>query len=404
MDQSLRVAHIDRVKEYGYYGVAIVLFVATLVVRYFLYPVMTDDFIYFIGPWFETLNQHAWLTAFSEPFSNYTPLYLYLLKFLTFIPVPSLVSVKTLSFFFDILIAYFAYLILKHTKIPPYTPAQLFLSFVIVLSIPTVFINSSLWGQADAVYAAAAVVSIYFILINRPLFAAVAFGISFSVKLQSVFLLPIVAGFFIRERRAHYLLIIPALYILSIIPAWLGGGSFRRLFLTYFTQSGQYDALVMSAPTIYSFFDKAPLSEGTRDLLALGGVILAGLCALAIALVVIYAKKLNVGRVLLISLLSVLLIPFVLPKMHERYFYLADVISVIYALYNPSRWYVPVVVVTVSFLSYAPYLSNAVPWFSSFIVDFRFLTILFFVLLLYLIVYTALWFFKEGTQSGRPGV
>jgi len=44
--------------------------------------------------------------------------------------------------------------------------------------------------------------------------------------------------------------------------------------------------------------------------------------------------------------------------MHERYFYLADVLSIIYAFYFPRYFYVAVIMQLCSLLSYAPYLMN----------------------------------------------
>jgi hypothetical protein len=42
--------------------------------------------------------------------------------------------------------------------------------------------------------------------------------------------------------------------------------------------------------------------------------------------------------------------------MHERYFYLADVLSVVLAFYRPRLWYLPLIVQASSFLSYVPFL------------------------------------------------
>ena len=49
-------------------------------------------------------------------------------------------------------------------------------------------------------------------------------------------------------------------------------------------------------------------------------------------------------------------IPFFLPHMHERYFYLADVLSVCYAAAHPRRFYAPVIVLLGSFNGYCAYL------------------------------------------------
>ena len=42
--------------------------------------------------------------------------------------------------------------------------------------------------------------------------------------------------------------------------------------------------------------------------------------------------------------------------MHDRYFFAADVISIIFAFYSPRHFYIPVVIGMSSFLSYFPYL------------------------------------------------
>jgi uncharacterized membrane protein len=42
--------------------------------------------------------------------------------------------------------------------------------------------------------------------------------------------------------------------------------------------------------------------------------------------------------------------------MHERYFYMADVLSIVVAFYRPRLWLVPVLVQFASFFSYLPFL------------------------------------------------
>ena len=42
--------------------------------------------------------------------------------------------------------------------------------------------------------------------------------------------------------------------------------------------------------------------------------------------------------------------------MHERYFYLADVLAVVLAFHRPRLWYVPLLVQAASLLSYGPFL------------------------------------------------
>ena len=62
-----------------------------------------------------------------------------------------------------------------------------------------------------------------------------------------------------------------------------------------------------------------------------------------------------------LALMTLLVVPFFLPKMHERYFYPADVLSVAFAFYCPRLFYIPVLIEGVSFFSYQPFLFERQP-------------------------------------------
>ena len=56
---------------------------------------------------------------------------------------------------------------------------------------------------------------------------------------------------------------------------------------------------------------------------------------------------------------SALFLPLVLPKMHDRYFYLADMLCLLYGVRYPRRAAVPMLVIGASFASYMPFLTRA---------------------------------------------
>src|SRR4051812_26729313 len=112
------------------------------ILRLFLFPFVSDDMTRFLYPWFAYLQNHAGLSAFAAPFSNYPPLYLYALKLLALLPMPALVSIKLLSFLGDIALASGFYIILKLKKDNPLLP---YAGFAAGLFLPTVVINSALW-------------------------------------------------------------------------------------------------------------------------------------------------------------------------------------------------------------------------------------------------------------------
>jgi Gpi18-like mannosyltransferase len=54
-----------------------------------------------------------------------------------------------------------------------------------------------------------------------------------------------------------------------------------------------------------------------------------------------------------LALVSVACFPFILPRMHDRYFYPADVFSIVLAFYMPELWFVAVSYQVISVLVYS---------------------------------------------------
>jgi hypothetical protein len=92
-----------------------------------------------------------------------------------------------------------------------------------------------------------------------------------------------------------------------------------------------------------------------------GFVLLAGL----IVLVWVYFTFKNSGlkestEILLVSLCSVTLVPSLLPHMHERYFFLSEIISLALAIIKPKFWFVPIAFQIAAYLVYSNYLFESV--------------------------------------------
>jgi Gpi18-like mannosyltransferase len=323
--------------------------------------VITTDYTFFLSKWFDALRSAPHLTAFAQPFADYAPAYLYLLKFLTLFPFYSLYSIKGLSMFFDICIGlcvvWALYIVGIRRK------SRLFLAFAIIMALPTVMINSSFWAQSDSIYAAFLMLSLCCILADHPLGAALSAAVAFSLKLQAIFFLPFLVGYLFRRRDTFgYILLVPLVFFISVVPAWFSGGSLWYWLLIYAKQSAEYTDLSVSAQSLLAFIQPLYLPMSMQHSIFWGSLALGTILALAIAILVARAGLSSPERMLLLALLSVSLLPFVLPRMHERYFYAADIISTLYALYRPSRWYIPVIVVFASFISYFPFLSQVAPF------------------------------------------
>lgn len=149
-----------------------------------------------------------------------------------------------------------------------------------------------------------------------------------------------------------HLLWIPLVYLISIIPAWTAGRPLVALLSVYLNQIRAYPFLTLNAPTLYAW-----LRQWLYPFLYPAGLIWAA-SLVFLYLVVVYKSRADLSRGLIINLalLAALLVPFVLPKMHERYFYPADLLSIAFGFFYLELFFVPIAIGLISFFAYQPFL------------------------------------------------
>lgn len=323
--------------------------------RVALFTHVSNDYKMFLSSWFETLEQNGGLLGIGISIGDYTPPYFYILALLTYLPIDPLISIKLVSVIFDFFLAIVIFkLVFERTG--KYTLANL--SYAMFLLAPTVFLNSAAWAQCDVIFVTFLVLCTASLLKNRPFSAMVFFSVAFCFKLQAIFLLPALVLFFLKGKiKLRYFLLIPVVYIISVIPSALMGRPITELLTIYFSQSGQYSKLSMNAPNPYYL-----LGDSTDNMLSFVGICI---CAVILGMLIylLYSKQFELTSevTVTISLLFLIAMPFFLPHMHERYFYAADVVAIIYAFYRPKRWYVAVTTGISSLLCYLPFLFGTKP-------------------------------------------
>ncbi|MFJ3303240.1 glycosyltransferase 87 family protein [Streptomyces sp. NPDC086549] len=349
-----------------------------LLVRILLLPFESGDYVTFLEPWYWHIVSHGGFQTLADPsFSDYNVPYLYLLTALTYLPLPSLAGIKWISILFDLALAYHSFRIVSLLR-----PTQRWTAFgaaTVVLFLPTVVANSAWWGQCDAMYTAFLVGGIHHVLRRRPWWACTFFGIALAVKFQAVFLFPFLLVLVLVGRVPwRSLLAIPAVYLALDVPALLLGADPGKLLTVYARQADTYHYLTVNGPSLYQF---VAVPGDDTDAVRSAGVLVAGvLVALLIGLAVWSLWRGRRGgpdsgpgmpgltdtRIVLLAACSAIVVPFLLPSMHERYFFTADVLTVLAAFLLPRQlWYVPVLVQLASFGSYlycnsatlVPYLS-----------------------------------------------
>jgi Gpi18-like mannosyltransferase len=239
----------------------------------------------------------------------------------------------------------------------PDGPLPVFAAFVFLIT-PTVVFDSTFLGQADVLFTAPLIACLYFLITRRPSLALIAFGISLAFKLQAIFLAPLLLGLLLRRQvKWYHFLWIPFVLFLAIIPAWIAGRPLLDLILVYAGQVKQYQLLQMTAPTVYTWMPDVGL---THRFFTVTGVMFTAVLGLVFAFMIYRSEApLTVPLLLKLALVCVLFMPFLLPMMHDRYFYPADVIAILYAFFFPQYFFVPVVIILASFLAYHPTLFEA---------------------------------------------
>ena len=313
----------------------------------------STDYQVFLSRWAEAFRDNGGFAAVALPIGNYNAPYLYFLAAISYLPLPDLYLIKLFSILFDVVLAWGGLRLVRCFTGGGWRPAGCFCA---LLLLPTVALNGACWGQCDSLYAALCLHALACGLRRRGTASAALMGLAFSFKLQTVFLLPLWAGLWIAGRvKLRQLAAFPAAYAATCVPALLLGKPLGDILGVYLGQVKEgAGALNYNSPSFYAFFPYgAQLNEGFW---AAAGIALALLLVLAVLLALLACRR-RVSDLALLTAGAVLAVgvPFLLPYMHDRYLYPADVLTLAWAFVLPRRAPVPVLVQLSSLSAYLIY-------------------------------------------------
>ena len=372
-----------------------------IVLRWQLVSIQTSDYRAFLDPWYSHLAENGGFAALRDSFSNYNTPYLVLLAALTYLPIPQLVGIKLISVIFDVVLAGFVYRII--TQIRPGARWLPVVGFGAAFLLPTVVLNSGAWAQCDSIYAALCVASLSWLIAKRPWLACACFGLAFAFKLQAVFFLPaLVAIMIINRHRIRALVAIPTAFLAALVPALIAGRGLLSQLAVYPAQITNSSGAVGTggagggavrgggvrggmrgggfpggggggmpggggggaSSTAHSFTYNAPtpyawLPADAATTWKYVGLGVAAAVAIAFAIWLLSRRRtLSAREIVLVAATSALVIPILLPDMHERYFYLAEVLAVGAAFVDRRFIIVAAGLQVASLSTYLRYLSN----------------------------------------------
>ncbi|MGV8907756.1 MAG: glycosyltransferase 87 family protein [Propionicimonas sp.] len=354
---------------------------AGVAARLAFFGIQSGDFRAFLSRWYAFILANGHLAALrDDSFANYNTPYLVLLALASYLPVPALTAIKAISVAFDLVLAGVASRLVAAVR--PGSVWRPVVAFGAVIFLPTTVMNSGVWAQCDSIYAAGCVAGLLSLVKGRPWAASAWFGVAFAFKLQAIFLLPVlVAVLVINRHRLWPLIAAAATFFFSLLPALLAGRSLASQLMVYPLQvtdsSGTGGAV--SSPVFprgrppaggftltdgYSFTRNAPTPYAWLPAEASAAWKYAGL-ALAAAVILAFGiwlltrhRQLGGAEILLVSATAALIVPLLLPEMHERYFYLAEVLLVL-AAFVDVRYALPAAGIQLASIStYLSYFAN----------------------------------------------
>lgn len=306
---------------------SVVLTAAAMIIRANYFNVESDDYTTFLAPWTQFFRDNGGFKALAFFPGNYNPPYMYFLAAFSYFGVSELYLIKSLSVLFDVLLAWSC---LKLLSLYTDSKAKQLGIFLAVLYLPTVTANGAYWAQCDSIYAFFGIFALYLGLSEKGIGAMISLAACLAFKLQAVFIIP---AFFIlllaKKIRWTQLLVFPAAYVVFMLPAVIAGAPLWDTLTLYFSQAGTVgDAMNYNAPSLTSMFSwSGDTTQSARALIIAAFLLVAAVYAAAIML----RKRLSDRVILGFALILAMGIPYLLPHMHDRYFFIPGVLALVLA-------------------------------------------------------------------------
>ena len=307
-----------------------------LFLRLFFLDHQTHDYQTFLAHWAAFFRDNGGFAALKEPVGNYNVPYLYFMAAISYLPIPDLYLIKLGSILCDVLLAWGGLRLARQfTRENSFVPP---ICFGILFLLPTVLLNGACWAQCDSLYTALILLALSSVLEKRPKASVLLLALAFSFKLQTIFLIPLWCVFwFTGKVKFRHLFLFPVGYAATVLPALLLGKPLADILGIYLGQMGEHESyLTLNAPSVFAFLPyKAQVDTA---LLSTVGIIAAFVLVFAVLGTLFFLRR-RVDNEILLAAATVLAlgVPFLLPHMHERYFFPAGMLAVVWACINPRR-------------------------------------------------------------------
>lgn len=348
--------------------ILIIGLIVAVLVRLPLLPYDSIDMIGHLKHWYDYIVLNGFFHALADNFADYTPAYLTLIAGMAVLRerwlaawLSKTAAIKLPSIAFDFALALGVYGILRQLGL---SQRRAIVGAVLCLLLPTVVVNSALWGQADGMFTAGVVMAIWLLLAKRPALAAICWGFAFAIKVQAIFIAPVLFYLVLARRiRVWHIALSLLVFALGALPSILMGRSAIEALTTYISQANLYHTLSFNSPNIWGILPAIDFNTGLITSLIATGLVCVALLWLMWQMgnpakrhqsfwPVTFASPSN-EDLLFAFLFSALAVPFLLAKMHDRYFFIADILALVVACRWPRYVWLPILAQVLSLNIYA---------------------------------------------------
>ena len=284
---------------------------------------VSGDLSYYLIPWYNEIKENGGFAALQNQVGNYGIPYQFLIAVMTYIPIKEIYLFKTLSCIFDFLLAFRGAQLVCSLK--KETSHFLFLIvYACILVMPPIVLNSSVWGQCDAIYVYFVIEALSALYNEKTVNTFLFVGIAFAFKLQAIFILPFLIYYYVTKKNfsiLHLGISLFTFYLLQL-PGIIAGRSLLDPFSVYIGQTGQYKSMWGNFMSFWAFIGNHSES------LSMLAVVLT-VCILGIGFMLLLNSTADLAKpddFIKILIWSVWTCVLFLPAMHDRYGYLLDLL------------------------------------------------------------------------------
>lgn len=325
--------------------IALSLFALSYVIRILFADFASDDYIYFLADWIKEYQSLPIQDCFTVKVGNYAPFYNYFLILFSRLPISSLYLIKILSFYFEVITAIVVVKLIAVAKKEQTNP--LYLAITLLLAIP--LLNSFKWGQCDVIYSCFAVVGIYFAIRRQSIWCFVMMGLSLSMKMQALLIYPVVLILLLcrNSKGEKYLFwrhiwITPLVFVvINIIPVFWGGSLFKviEIYLDQIFVGNEGQALWGNCANLFLYTESIKKTSIWYPILTFIfiGIVISILVFIITRVCKTKLNQLEIKDVIFLSAFIPMICVFLMPKMLDRYYYIAEVFMFAYLMISNEK-------------------------------------------------------------------